>query len=94
MNQPDLAEFRARVRAFPHDGMPAPLDGVTGFVPRATAYRRAPFHAVHGGIGFTREHSARLVHRRTRDARTLPEPVSRHRERLAEPTGLATGVAS
>ncbi|OYD66652.1 acyl-CoA dehydrogenase family protein [Rhodococcus sp. OK302] len=43
---------------------------------------------VHGGIGFTWEHSAHLYYRRARSVQTLLGPARLHRQRLSELAGL------
>ncbi|MCW0190624.1 MAG: acyl-CoA/acyl-ACP dehydrogenase [Rhodococcus sp.] len=46
---------------------------------------------VHGGIGFTWEHSAHLYYRRARSVQTLLGPLRLHRQRLSQLAGLREG---
>ncbi|WP_326635269.1 acyl-CoA dehydrogenase [Streptosporangium sp. NBC_01755] len=79
-----------------HDPVNLPAAAALARAIASDAYQRVAAHNVqiHGGIGFTWEHSAHLYLKRAKSSQLLLGPPARHRARLAELVDIAgTGAA-
>ncbi|WP_405943403.1 acyl-CoA/acyl-ACP dehydrogenase [Streptomyces sp. NBC_01020] len=88
--------LRSAVAALDTAGRPEPLDSAHAFIACVDALDGCAEGTirVHGGIGFTWEHSAHLYFRRARAAQTLLGPLSAHRARVARLAGLDAASAA
>ena len=92
MTTPTVDEFRADVRAFFDEVLPEVLDGVTGTMPRAKAWRAVLFDHGLAAIDYPIEHGGRGL---GPEHRQIYQDESRGRIPREDATfGIGVGMAS